>query len=106
MSLSNDLWKDDKGFIWMLAISVLSLVSKQITTGFILKSKFIVRVGYFLFTVIAVKSSSLSVAGKSIDYTIATSLLVLAIVMIWFETQTLILVTAMATGYMVYIIAL
>ena len=65
MSLRDNLWKDDKGFIWMLAISILSLISTQITTGILLESKFIVRVGYFLFTVIAINSSSLRFSGKA-----------------------------------------
>ena len=107
MNLSNNLWKDDKGFIWMLAISIISLVSSQITTGIILESKFVVRVGFFLFTVIAINSSSLRYAGKAVGYTIACSLLLLAVVMIWSETQMLLLVyTGLATGYMVFIIAL
>ncbi len=107
MNLSNNLWKDDKGFIWMLAISIISLVSSQITTGIILESKFIVRVGFFLFTVIAINSSALRFAGKVVGYTIACSLLLLAVVMIWSETQMLLLVyTGLATGYMIFIIAL
>jgi len=107
MNLSNNLWKDDKGFIWMLAISVISLVSTQITTGIILESKFIVRVGFFLFTVIAINSSALRFAGKAIGYTTACSLLLLAVIMIWTETQTLLLLyTGLATGYMIFIIAL
>ena len=107
MSLRKNLWKDDKGFIWMLAISILALISTQITTGILVESKFIVRVIYFLFTVIAINSSSLRFSGKAIGYTIACSLMMLAIIMIWFETQTLVLVyTVLATGYMIYVIAL
>jgi Ion channel len=107
MSLSKNLWKDDKGFMWMLAVSILSLVSTQINTGLILESKFIVRVGYFLFIVIAIKSSSLGFTGKSVGYAVGSCLLVMAIIMIWYEPQTLILsYTVGATGYLVYIIAL
>jgi hypothetical protein len=107
MNLSNNLWKDDRGFIWMLAISIISLVSSQITTGFFLESKFIVRVGFFLFTVIAINSSALRFAGKAIGYTIACALLLLAVILIWWETQMLMLLyTGLATGYMIFIIAL
>ena len=107
MNLSNNLWKDDKGFLWMLAISLISLVSTQITTGIILESKFIVRVGFFLFTVIAINSSALHFAGKVIGYTIACALLLLAVVLIWSETEMLLLTyTGLATGYMIFIIAL
>src|SRR5688572_6406057 len=101
MTLSNNLWKDDKGFIWMLAISIISLVSTQVTTGLIFESKFVVRVGFFLFTVIAINSSALRFRGKTVGYAIACSLLLLAVVMIWYETQMLLLVyTGLATGYM------
>jgi len=107
MSLSKNLWKDDKGFMWMLAVSILSLVSTQINTGLILESKLIVRVGYFLFIVIAIKSSSLGFTGKSVGYAVRSCLLVMTIIMIWYEPQTLILSYIVgATGYMVYIIAL
>src|SRR5215204_4014380 len=107
MNLSNNLWKDDKGFLWMLAISIFSLVSSQLSTGVIIESKFIGRMGFFLFTIIAIQSSSVRALGKSIGYTIASTLLCLALVMIWFETRVLILVyTVLATGYMIYIIAL
>src|SRR5688500_15682283 len=107
MSLRKNLWKDDKGFIWMLAISILALISTQITSGILLESKFIVRVSYFLFTVIAIDSSSLRFSGKAVGYTIACSLMMLAIIMIWSETKTLVLVyTVLATGYMIFIIAL
>lgn len=91
----------------MLAISVLSLISTQITIGILWESKFIVRLGFFLFTVIAVKSSSLPSIGKLIGYIIASTLLLLAIGLIWAETQLLILLyTTIATGYMTYIIML
>jgi hypothetical protein len=86
MHVKGNLWKNDKGFIWMLAISVLSLISTQISIGIIGESKFIVRLGYFLFTVIAIRSSSLHRIGKSIGYIIASTLLLLAIVLVWSET--------------------
>lgn len=107
MNLSNKLWKDDKGFLWMLAISIFSLVSSQVSTGIIIESKFIGRIGFFLFTIIAIQSSSLRAIGKLIGYSIACAMLVLAVVMIWLETRALILAyTVLATGYMIYIIAL
>jgi len=47
MSLSDELWKDDKGFIWMLGISILSLVSSQLSTGVVVESKLVVRLVFF-----------------------------------------------------------
>lgn len=75
----------------MLIISVLSLISTQITIGIHWESKFIVRFGFFLFTLISIKSSSIPAFGKVIGYIIATTLLFLAIALIWTETQILIL---------------
>jgi hypothetical protein len=107
MVTTANIWKNDKGFMWMLAISVVSLVSTQITIGLIWESKFIVRLGFFLFTIFAIRSSSLPSIGKVVGYFIASSLLLLAVVLIWFETASLILFySALATGYMIYIITL
>ena len=107
MSGIRDLWENEKGFIWMLVIAILILVSTQLTGGIIWEGKFLVRVGFSLFTIIAVKSSALKTLGKSIGYTITSLTLLLAIVMIWTETQELnLLYTSFVTGYMIYIIAL
>ena len=107
MNTGNNLWKNDKGFVWMLAITLLVLISTQLTAGIIWESKFMVRAGFFLFTVIAIKSSSLSRIGKSVGYTIASALLLLAVAMIAYETQLLLLIyTSLATSYMIYIVVL
>ena len=75
----------------MLVITVLSLISTQLSDGIIWESKFIVRSGYFLFTIIAVRASSLSGLGKSMGYTMASAIFLVAIAMIWLETSFLIL---------------
>jgi len=91
----------------MLVISVLALVSTQLTGGVIWESKFMVRFCFFLFTILAVRSSVLSLIGKGVGYIISLLLLLLAIAMIRSETQTLILIySVVTTSYMVYIIAL
>jgi Ion channel len=103
----NNIWKNDKGFIWMLAIGVLALISSQISEGIIVESKFLVRLCFYLITIIAIKSSSLSNSGKLTGYTFASSILLLAIAMIWTETPLLILIySALITCYMVFIIVL
>jgi len=102
-----NFWKNDKGFIWMLVITVLTLITSQLTEGVISHSKFIARFGFFLFTLIAIRSSALSVTGKSIGYGIASSLLLIAIALIRTEIPWLILLyTIAATGYMIFIIVL
>lgn len=107
MNIRNNIWKNDQGFIWMLAITLLTIISSQLTAGIIWESKFIARFGFFLFTLIAVKSSALSHIGKSIGYIIAALLLILAIVMIRSEIPWLILLyTITVTGYMMFIIVL
>lgn len=107
MNINNNIWKNDEGFIWMLAITILTLISSQLTAGIIWESKFIARFGFFLFTLVAIKSSSFSRVGKSVGYGIAFSLLILAIAMIWSEITWLILFYAIsATSYMIFIIVL
>ncbi len=107
MKTITNLWKNDTGFIWMLIITVLTLISSQLTEGILWESKFIARFGFFLFTLIAIKSSALSGSGKAIGYGIASFLLLLALAMIRSEIPWLILLyTISATGYMIFIIVL
>lgn len=107
MNINNNIWRNDIGFIWMLIITVLTLISSQLTEGIIWESKFIARFGFFLFTLIAIWSSALSGVGKSIGYGIASSLLLLAVAMLRTEIPWLILLyTITATGYMIFIIVL
>jgi len=103
----DNLWKNDTGFIWMLIITVLTLITSQLTEGIIWESKFIARFGFFLFTLIAIKSSALSRTGKLIGYGIASLLLLIAVAMIRSEIPWLILLYSItATGYMIFIIVL
>jgi hypothetical protein len=107
MSLVKNIWKDDKGFIWMLVISLLILFSTQLTDGIFGQSKFIMRVGFFLFTVIAIRGSTLSTTGKLIGYVMGAGTLLLAVVMLGSETSTLnLLYTILVTGCMIYSIIL
>jgi Ion channel len=107
MKPTSDIWKNDIGFIWMLVISILILITSQLSGGILWESKFIVRFGFFLFTVLAVKSSALPGKGKAIGYAIAASMLVLAMVMIRSENQWLVLLYSLITNsYLIYIIAL
>jgi hypothetical protein len=107
MSTRSNLWKDDKGFIWMLVISVLMLVSTQVTESIFGGDKLLVRIGFFIFTLVAVKSSSLSIIRKSIGYTISAAILVLAIVLTQTESQGISLLYAILIAcYMIFIVAL
>ncbi len=107
MKPAEDLWKNDVGFLWMLAITLLTLISTQLSSGVLLENKFILRLSFFLFTFIAIKSSALPSAGKILGYAIASVLLLLAIAIIWIESQWLILLyTVFTTGYMIFILAL
>jgi hypothetical protein len=107
MSTRSNLWKDDKGFIWMLVISLLILISTQVTESIFGGDKLLVRFGFFVFTLVAVKSSALSTIGKSIGYTISAAILLLAIVLTQTESQGLSLLYAiLITCYMIYIVAL
>jgi hypothetical protein len=107
MSPTRNIWQNDSGFIWMLIISILTLISSQLTDGVIGESRFIVRVGFFLFAVIAIKSSALSSTGKLIGYVIPFLLLLLAIGMIRTETPfLLVLYSVVTSGFLFFIIIL
>lgn len=107
MNQIDNIWKNDKGFIWMLAITVVTLISTQLDKDLVSENKLIIRVSFFLCTLVAIKSSSLSTPGKSIGYVISTALLLLAIAMIRVESQLLIsLYVVFSSGYMIFIITL
>lgn len=105
--MPDKIWKNDVGFLWMLAITLLALISTQLPSGLLIENKFLVRFSFFLFTLIAIRSSALPVVGKVIGYGIASLLLLLAVALIRIDNQGLILVyTICVTCYMVFILAL
>jgi hypothetical protein len=109
VKLSNQLWNDDRdsGFVWMLVISVLMLITTQLDTGIVLDSKFLIRFGFFLFTIVAIYSSSLSVGAKRIGYILALGLLILAIsIMFTVNEHILLLYIILSTGYLMFILLL
>jgi hypothetical protein len=107
MNAIDNLWTHDKGFIWMLAISIITLISTQLSGGILWESKLIMRAGFFFVTVIAIRTSSLSNFGKLLGYAIASAILLLAVAMIRTEAPNLNLIyTILVAGYMIYIITL
>jgi hypothetical protein len=105
MKTTNNIWKNDQGFIWMLVISVLALISTQLDVGLVGESKLLLRLGFFLVTLIAINSSSLTRISKSIGYLIACLMLLSALLMIKTESQSLILLySILSTGYMLFIL--
>jgi len=107
MKAIDNVWENEKGFIWILVISIMTLISTQLSEGILWESKFMMRAGFFFVTVIAVRSSSLSHFGKIMGYAISSAILLLAMVMIRVETPGLnLLYTILIGGYMSYIITL
>lgn len=107
MSTIPNIWKNEKGFIWMLAIAIISLISSQLTEGVFHQGKLIFRMGFFLFMLITVNSSSLRPKGKLMGNAITSLMLLLTIIMAITETQWLnLLYSILATGCTVYIISL
>lgn len=109
MQLKNQLWnnKRDSGFIWMFGISVLMLITTQLNTGIMVDSKFLIRLGFFLFTVIAIYSSSLTKATKRLGYILASGILILAIVLMFnVNNSVLLFYIILSTGYFLFILML
>jgi len=107
MKRIDNIWINDKAYIWMLVITVVNLIVWQIPEGLIWESKFLLRTCLFLFTLIAIRFSSLGTTGKIVGYSIASTLEILSIVMLWRETYWLMLLyTFLTTGYMIFIITL
>jgi len=107
MQPKSNIWKNDTGFIWMLAISIAMLISSQLTTGLVAESKFFIRLGFFFFTIVAVMYSALNTSMKLFGYVISAALLLLAIIMVRFETKTLELVYSLISdSFLIFIIGL
>ena len=107
MTTKKNIWQKDQGFIWMLAISLIALINTQFTESVFGENKFILRSCFFIFTIVAVKSSELSRLSKLTGYFIACVLILLAVILIWSDTYVILLIYSVATtGFTVFIIAL
>lgn len=105
MKRDHNIWKNDHGFIWMFVISVLALISTQVDFGLVGESKLLLRLGFFLVTLIAIKSSYLSSISKSVGYLMAFLMLLSALLILKTESQLLILLySILSTGYMLFIL--
>ena len=105
MKTTNNIWKNDQGFIWMFVISLLALISTQLDFGLVGESKLLLRLGFFFVTLIAINSSSLSHTSRYIGYFIAFIMLLLALLIIKSQSRLLILLYSIfSTSYMLFIL--
>lgn len=107
MKPMNNIWKNDWGFIWMLIVSILALISTQLTGGLLHESNLLIRISFFLVTIIAIHSSSLVKWGKYAGYMISSILLITALALIRNTNSSLLLMfSSFSSLYMVFILAL
>ena len=78
MSYVKRFWDNDKGFLWLLALTLLFIISTQFSVGQVADT-FLVRLGFFAFTVLAISASVLSRRYKTIGYGVAIALLSLGL---------------------------
>lgn len=106
VSIKN-FWAKDSGFVWLLALMVATIISNQFSIGIVWAEFFVIRLSFFLFTIIAIASSALSSTTKNVGYAVAILLLVFALVMIDSSNKLLIIVHGtLVTTYMIFILAM
>ncbi|MBL7857588.1 MAG: two pore domain potassium channel family protein [Cyclobacteriaceae bacterium] len=106
VSIKN-FWAKDSGFIWLLALTVASIILNQFSIGNVWAEFFIIRLTFFLFTFIAIASSALSPTTKKIGYTVAILLLIFALGMIESTNRNLIIIHGtLVSTYMIFILAM
>jgi hypothetical protein len=104
--LSN-IWKNDWGFIWMLLVSILALISTQTTGGLLHESNLLIRISFFIVTLITIHFSTLRKWGKFAGYLISSILMLTALALISnTNSKLLLLFSSFSTLYMVFILAL
>lgn len=106
MSIVKNFWKNDWGFIWLLGFTMIGVAAAQFSTGTAVWAELLaVRFSLFVFTVIVIASSILSVRNKIFGYIVAGALLILAFFLAAYPSQVLIFVYGSLTAlYMIIIL--
>lgn len=99
-------WDNDKGFLWMLAIALVFIIATQFSVGHS-TDMILVRISFFVLTVIAIGSSVLSMRAKYIGYGVAVALLTLGLSMVKASSPTLMwLYSIVLTSYTLFVLLL
>jgi hypothetical protein len=92
MSIVKNFWKNDWGFIWLLGFTLLAIIITQFSGGAAAWMELLlVRFCLFLFTIVVIASSMLSLHQKRMGYLVAIALMVLAFILTRFSSQVLII---------------
>jgi len=109
MSILKNFWKNDWGFIWLLGFTLVAIIITQFSGGAaVWMELLLVRFSLFLFTVVVIASSVLSLSQKRIGYLVAGALMLLAFILTRFSSQVLIIMygTLMALYVIVILVLL
>lgn len=104
MSYVKSFWDNDRGFTWLLVFMIFLIVKSQLSAG-LSTDLLIVRIMFFVFTIIAIASSILSPRSKRIGYGVALAVLLMGITLIEVHNLTVTwLYSLLLTSYMVFIL--
>lgn len=105
MSVLKNFWKNDGGFIWLLGFTLLAIIMTQFSGGAtVWMELLLVRFSLFLFTVVVIASSILTLHQKRIGYMVASALMILAFILTRFSSQTLIIMYGICMSLYVIVI--
>jgi len=101
------IWSDDRGFIWLLVIMVLTIIVAQFSIGRMWAELLFVRFSFLLFTIIALASSVFAPAEKRIGYGIAILLFLFSAFLAEINTPAILFIHGvLITAYMSLIFVL
>jgi len=99
-------WDNDKGFLWLLGFVLLFIVATQFSVGQSV-DMILVRLSFFVFTVVAIASSVLSKQSKRVGYVVALALLTVGLSLLKISNPMLMWIYSIVlTGYMVFVLVL
>lgn len=106
MITKKNLWSNDQGFIWLLSAVIIILVLLQFRQ-FVLGELLLIRIGFFIFMIVAIASSLLSDTGKKLGYAVSTLLLLFGFILTQSKSSGVIIVySGVLTAFMIFTLIL
>lgn len=107
MTSFSAFWRSDRGFIWLLAVSIAAIPMAQFSSGEVGSEMLMLRVTFFVFTVVAIFASVLTHKQKLAGYGVGVALFILSIAMVFVRGNVLSFIHgSLMSIYMLFIIAL
>ncbi len=102
-----NFWNNDHGFVWLLGIMLATVIMTQFSVGFMWAEMLFIRIGFFIFMVIAIGASLLSPTSKKVGNGVSLALLIFSFVLVEDDSPILLLIhSCIITAFMVFTLIL